>query len=86
MTDGPPVITLTPQPPTQGQSMTVEYTGTPGTKLKISWDPPGTPTEGTVGQNGKFTVTVPDNADSVIVTDPTPNGALAASSSVNPSS
>lgn len=84
MTDGPPVITLTPQPPTQGGQLTISYTGTPGTTLDLDWDPPGTPKKAKIGPNGEVTVTVPDNADSLIVTDPTPNGALAASTSVTP--
>lgn len=84
MNEEQPVITLSPLPPTQGGTLEISYTGAPGTTLELDWDPPGTPTTVVIGPNGTATVTVPAKADSLIVKDPTPNGAQAAATSVTP--
>lgn len=80
-----PVITLTPSPPTQGGTLEISYDGVPGTVLNLSWDPTGTPTSVTIDANGEASVTVPKDADSLIVTDPTLNGALDAATAVTAS-
>ena len=80
----PPVIIIDPSPPKQGDEVTIEYTGRPGTVLNLDWDPSATPGSVTIGQDGKATVTVPDDATSLTVTDPTPNGAVAQVTSVTP--
>jgi hypothetical protein len=77
--DTTPVITISPDPPTQGQSMEITYTGTPGTTLNIEWTPDAQPTSVTIGPDGKAKITVPSNATAGKITDPTPNGALAKS-------
>jgi len=83
--DGPgPEITLDPLPPTQGGQMTIGYTGAPGTTLELDWDPPGTPATVTIPASGKVTITVPDNATSLVVSDPTPGGAPYESTVISP--
>lgn len=75
MNETQPVTTLSPLPPTQGGTLEISYTGTPGTTLELDWDPPGTPTTVVIGPNGTASVTVPAKADSLVVSDPTTNGA-----------
>lgn len=66
-----PTITISPIPPVAGQKMEITYTGTPGTKLSLDWDPASEPSSVTVDANGKAGVVVPAGATSVIVDDPT---------------
>lgn len=66
-----PTITISPIPPVAGQKMEITYTGTPGTKLSLDWDPASEPSSVTVDANGKASVVVPAGATSVIVDDPT---------------
>jgi hypothetical protein len=75
-----PTITISPIPPVAGQKMEITYTGTPGTKLSLDWDPASEPSSVTVDANGKASVVVPVGATSVIVDDPT--GAAKAVSSM----
>jgi hypothetical protein len=83
--DTKPVITINPDPPTQGQQCTIHYTGTPGTRLDLEWSPTGLqPTTVTVDSNGNATITIPDSAVTLKITDPTPNGALAKSTPIQP--
>jgi prolyl-tRNA editing enzyme YbaK/EbsC (Cys-tRNA(Pro) deacylase) len=64
----PPVISLSPNPPTETQEMTVTVTGgTPPFTVYFDWDPPGTPTSADTDVNGKVTITVPAGATSVSV-------------------
>lgn len=79
-----PEIFLSPLPPTQGQQLTIEYTGIPGTVLDLDWDPAASPSTVTIDRNGKAVVTVPANATSVVVSDPTPNGASNESTIIRP--
>lgn len=79
-----PVITINPDPPTQGQQVEISYTGAPGTTLNIEWTPSGlSPKTVKIGPGGSATITVPDNATSITITDPTPNGALAKAAPVD---
>ena len=78
--DAEPQILISPIPPKQGRPMTVQYTGAKPITLDISWDPSGTPTTVTVTDDAGGTVTVPSNASSVIIADPT--GAAAAATAV----
>lgn len=69
--DAQPQILISPIPPRQGRPMTVQYTGSKPITLEISWDPAGTPTQVTITGDAGTAVTVPSNASSVVVTDPT---------------
>lgn len=69
--DTQPQILISPIPPRQGRPMTVQYTGSKPITLEMSWDPPGTPTQVTITGDAGTAVTVPSNASSVVVTDPT---------------
>ena len=76
-------ITISPSPPTQGQKVKLTCEGIPpGTVLNLDWNP-GPATTATVGADGIVVVTVPANAEDVIVTDPK-SGAEAATT-VTPS-
>lgn len=66
-----PTISLKPTPPTAGGKLTITYTGAPGTKLDLDWDPASEPTSVVVDENGNAEVTVPEDATSLIVSDPT---------------
>lgn len=66
-----PTISLKPSPPTAGGKLTITYTGKPGTKLELDWDPASEPSSVTVDANGNAEVTVPEDATSLIVSDPT---------------
>lgn len=79
-----PTIELAPLPPTQGGNLEITYTGATGTVLELDWDPPGLPKSVWIGPTGVATVTVPRNATSVVVSDPTPNGAVQQSTVVAP--
>jgi hypothetical protein len=74
-----PEIFLSPLPPTQGQQLTIEYTGIPGTVLDLDWDPAASPSTVTIGRSGKAVVRVPTGVTSLLVSDPTPNGAISQS-------
>lgn len=63
-------ITISPSPPTQGQKVKFTCDGVPpGTILTLDWNP-GPATTATVGADGTATVTVPANAEDLIVTEP----------------
>lgn len=79
----PPVITIDPMPPQQGQRMRITYTGARGTVLTIEWDPAGVPTSVTIPASGVVHVVVPANATSVWISDPT-GGANSVQSVVAP--
>lgn len=66
-----PTITIKPVPPVAGGKVTISYTGTPGTKLTLDWDPASEPSSVVVDENGNAEVTVPAGATSLIVDDPT---------------
>lgn len=68
-------ITLSPRPPVAGQSLTICYEGGPyPVTLGLDWRPAGTPTSVTLtAANHCQKVTVPTNATSLAVTDPTHN-------------
>lgn len=72
---------IVPRPPKQGDACTVETTGLiPGTELKLDWDPSTCePASGIIDDAGKVTFQVPDNAVSLIVSDPV-SGAESATS------
>lgn len=64
-------IVINPSPPSRGDTVTFECDGIPpGTSIKLDWNPPGQPTELVVGEDGKASCTVPDNAEDLIVTEP----------------
>jgi hypothetical protein len=66
-----PKITFDPDPPQKGKALKICYTGTLPRTLDIDWDPAGTPTSATCpSPGGCVTITVPANASSVIVHDP----------------
>lgn len=75
-----PEIIISPVPPKQGRPMTVKYTGPKPITLDIDWDPAGKPSTVTITNDKGTDVTVPGNANSVIITDPT--GAANPTSSV----
>ena len=79
-----PTITISPIPPRQGEKMTITYTGKLPVTLELDWDPAGTPSSVTIPVGGSATVTVPGNATSLIVADPTPGGASPASTTISP--
>ncbi len=66
-------ITYDPAPPTQGGSMTIEYSGTLPVTLDIKWVPDGGPKTVEITSSSGTTITVPDDAESFIITDPTGN-------------
>lgn len=64
-------ITISPSPPSRGDTVTFTCDGIPpGTTIKLDWDPPGQPTELVVDENGKASCVVPSNAESLGVTEP----------------
>ena len=64
-------INWNPTDPKRGEEATIETAGLPeGTVIHLEWNPPGQPTTVKVGADGKATVTVPDNAETVIATEP----------------
>lgn len=64
-------ISFNPEDPKRGEEVTIETAGLPeGTVIHLEWTPPGQPTTVTVGSDGKAVVTVPDNAMTVIATEP----------------
>jgi hypothetical protein len=76
-----PKITFDPDPPRRGKALKICYTGALPATLDISWDPAGVPTKCTCpSPGGCVTITVPANASSVIVHDP--SGAAADKTSV----
>jgi hypothetical protein len=76
-------ITIDPSPPDRGATVTFKCEGiAPGTTLKLDWNPPGKPTELVVGEDGKASCQVPNDAEDLIVTEPE-SGAEAATT-VNP--
>ena len=82
--DQAPVISISPMPPKQGQSATIAYTGKPGTILLLDWHPSGSPASVTIGANGSATIRIPTGATSLVVTDPTPNGAAQIATVIQP--
>lgn len=81
----PPIITIDPNPATAGKKITITYTGDPGTVLVLEWDPEAEPTSVTIGEEGTACVTAPENATSLLVSDPnTTNGAADAAAAVDP--
>lgn len=65
-------ITIDPTPPKQGDSVTIHYSGTPPGHLTIEWeDDEGNKTTQpvTTDGNGNVTVSVPGDAEAMIVTD-----------------
>jgi hypothetical protein len=63
-------ITISPLPPVAGQDMTISTTGmSPGDTLEVDIDPTGV-INVTLDADGKAVVKMPDNATSVIVSDP----------------
>ncbi len=77
-----PVISIDPLPPVHGRPATISYTGKVGTVLHLDWNPAGTPTSVTIGRDGKAVLTVPANATSLVIVDPT-GGASPLSTPVN---
>jgi hypothetical protein len=64
-------ITWNPKDPKRGEEATIETDGIPeGTVVKIEWNPPGEPSSGVVGPDGRITVKVPANAETVIASEP----------------
>jgi hypothetical protein len=79
----PPTITISPIPPVQGQSATIEYTGPTPASLTITFrNEEGEDTHMDVMTNasGKVTVTVPSDAETMKVVD---NDGLADAESAN---
>lgn len=74
-------ITISPSPPSRGDTVTLTCDGIPpGTTLKLDWNPSGSgPAELVVGEDGKASFVVSDNAEDVIITEPE-SGAEAATS------
>jgi len=76
-------ITLSPSPPSVGDTLTITYTGRVGQVLNLDWHPSGSPTTVTIGSNGTAQVVVPSSATSLIVSDPSGN-ASAVSTTIDP--
>lgn len=76
-----PTITISPRPPTQGQDVTITYSGgTNPQTLNIEWVPAGVgPATVTTDANGNVTITVPDTATSMSVSG---GGATAQSTAI----
>lgn len=68
----PPTITISPVPPQAGGTMTITYTGKPGTELVVTWDgqPPIPPEKVVIPAGGSASVAVPATAAAVLVSDP----------------
>lgn len=79
-----PTITIDSPTPHAGDTVKVTYTGKLPVTLNLDWDPAGTPTTLTIPVGGTATLVVPAGTSSLIVTDPTPNGANAAVMVVQP--
>lgn len=62
-------------PPVQGQELKIQYSGTPGTYLTLDWGCGTGPALVLIGPTGEATITVPARETSLVVSDPTPNGA-----------
>ena len=67
-------ITLDPQPPVRGQSVTITYdfdgSGITSTTLRVTFDPGGvTSDHDLTAQNNSVTIAVPANATSILVED-----------------
>lgn len=74
-----PVITISPTPPSVGDTITITYSGRKPITLTLDWDPPGSPTSVVIpAGNAGGTVVVPPGATSLIVGDP--SGAAAPTS------
>lgn len=64
-------IDIDPDPPVQGQPLEICYNGTLPHTLEITWVPAGSPTSVTCPKpNGCATITVPSNAVSINIHDP----------------
>lgn len=80
-----PEITIDPLPPTQGKPATISYNGTLPVQLKLRWVPAGAgPDSIEIGMGGSAVLTMPSNAASLTITDPSRNGADAESTAVTP--
>jgi hypothetical protein len=62
-----PTITITPMPPTEGQTMRVEHSGGAGITITFDWSPSGSPASAVTNSQGYVDVIVPRGASSVIV-------------------
>jgi hypothetical protein len=64
-------IEFDPADPVRGEKCIIRTTGIPeGTEIKLEWNPPGQPDSVTVGADGTVSFTVPQNAETVIATEP----------------
>jgi hypothetical protein len=59
-------FTVDPDPPLAGKKVTITYA--PNERILIEWTPGGS-TQGTCDANGEFSVTVPANANYMLVMD-----------------
>ena len=66
----PPVytVTISPSPLSAGRTGTITYDGPDGTEITLDWDPP--PSTTVRIWNGKATFTAPQNATSLVASDP----------------
>ena len=66
----PPTLTIDPVPPKQGQTAKIIADGPLPMNVTISFEPDSIPDMNlTIGQSGEVEFTVPDNAESMQVTD-----------------
>ena len=70
-----PAITVNDSTPQVGDTISVSYSGPKPVTLDLNWDPAGSPTTITIPANGIAKLKIPAGASSLIITDPTPNGA-----------
>lgn len=77
-----PTITMSPQPPSAGEKITITYTGPCPAKLKVEIEPNGPVVDVAIDANGTGTYTVPDGV-AIIISDPS-GAAPAISSVINP--
>ena len=68
-----PTISISPSRPKQGGKIMVYYSGTTPHELTIEFWPGGTSTINVPA--GGVSVNVPDDAETMTITDPAPNGA-----------
>lgn len=64
-------MTITPQPPSVGDTITIKHPGPFPITVELDWDPPATPTQLTITSDAGATCVVPAGASSLIVVDPT---------------
>lgn len=75
----PPKITISPTPPSVGDTLLIEHTGPYPVTLTLDWYPSGSPGSVTITSSKGAKVTVP-NADSLIVSG---GGASPVSTTIN---